>query len=217
MAKTTYDSREFRSHNKSGKPDNIVKKENDIYLECEAIQKELPNFLRPYFVYLKSNVLPMTRLAYLHDVKFFMNYLINETDLTKVQFEKYPDENTYLPVLQANEFEEGTGHHSLIREDGVWYAVYHARDRKADGLPGDRRERRVVRQDRADDDPYAVRVFDVVVGEILKKLPDSGFRPRIFPGRGTRGRKQRAEERRSQGEDVCDPPTNAGTGVHRGQ
>ena len=69
----------------------------------------------------------------------------DETDLTKVQFEKYPDENTYLPVLQANEFEEGTGHHSLIREDGVWYAVYHARDRKTDGLPGDRRNARICR------------------------------------------------------------------------
>ena len=85
MAKTTYDSKEFRSHNKSGKPDNIVKKENDIYMECEAIQKELPAFLRPYFAYLKGNVLPMTRLAYLHDVRFFMNYLINETDLTKAE------------------------------------------------------------------------------------------------------------------------------------
>lgn len=82
MARTTYDSKEFKSHNKSGKPDNIVEKENDIYMECEAIQKELPSFLRPYFTYLRGNVLPMTRLAYLHDIRFFTNYLINETDLT---------------------------------------------------------------------------------------------------------------------------------------
>ena len=88
MAKTTYDSKKFRSHNKSDKPDNIVKKENDIYMECEAIQKELPNFLRPYFAYLKGNVLPMTRLAYLHDVRFFMNYLIKETDLTQADIPK---------------------------------------------------------------------------------------------------------------------------------
>ena len=47
MARTTYDSKEFRSHNKSGKPDNIVKKENDIYLECEAIQSELPKLFMP--------------------------------------------------------------------------------------------------------------------------------------------------------------------------
>ena len=83
--KTTYDSKTFKSHNKSGKPDNIVEKENDIYLECEKIQKELPSFLRPYFAFLRSNVLPMTRLAYLHDVKFFFSYLINETDLTRAK------------------------------------------------------------------------------------------------------------------------------------
>lgn len=52
----------------------------------------------------------------------------DETDLTKIKFEKYPDENTYHPVLKANEFEEGTGHHSMIKENGQWYAVYHARD-----------------------------------------------------------------------------------------
>ena len=83
--KTTQESKKFRSHNKSGKPDNIVEKENDIYMECESIQKELPSYLRSYFIYLKGNVLPMTRLAYLHDVKFFFNYLINETDLTAAE------------------------------------------------------------------------------------------------------------------------------------
>ncbi len=52
----------------------------------------------------------------------------DETDLTKIKFEKYPDDKTYFPVLKANEFEEGTGHHSMIKQDGQWYAVYHARD-----------------------------------------------------------------------------------------
>ena len=81
--KTKYDSKTVKSHNKSGKPDNIVEKENDIYMECEKLQKQMPSFLRSYFTYLKGNVLPMTRLAYLHDIKFFFNYLMNETDLTK--------------------------------------------------------------------------------------------------------------------------------------
>ncbi len=52
----------------------------------------------------------------------------NETDLTKIEFEKYPAASTYHPVLRANNFEEGTGHHSMIKENGQWYAVYHARD-----------------------------------------------------------------------------------------
>ena len=106
MARTTYDSKEFRSHNKSDKPDNIVKKENDIYLECEAIQKELPSFMRPYFAYLKGNVLPMTRLAYLHDVRFFMNYLINETDLTAAEDAKHitSDEMNNIAAADINLF-----------------------------------------------------------------------------------------------------------------
>ena len=70
-------------HNKSDKPDNIVRKEADIYSRCESLEKELPKFLKGFFVYLKGNVLPMTRLAYLHDIKFFFDYLINETALTE--------------------------------------------------------------------------------------------------------------------------------------
>lgn len=57
----------------------------------------------------------------------------NETDLRKIKFEKYPDDKTYHPVICANDFEEGTGHHSMIKENGQWYAVYHARDYE-DGL-----------------------------------------------------------------------------------
>mgnify|MGYP000934986713 FL=1 len=55
-----------RIHNKSDKPDNIVEKENEIFQECEDIEAQMPRFLRSFFVYLKGNVLPMTRLAYLH-------------------------------------------------------------------------------------------------------------------------------------------------------
>ncbi len=79
------DSKTIKIHNKSDKPDNLVKKENDLYLECEAIEKALPSFLRGFFIYLKGNVLLKTRLAYLGDVKFFLQYLIEETDLTDAQ------------------------------------------------------------------------------------------------------------------------------------
>ena len=104
--KTTQDNKTYRTHNKSGKPDNIVEKENDIYMECESIQEELPSFLRSYFIYLKGNVLPMTRLAYLHDVKFFFNYLINETDLTKAEDTKHitSDELNNIEAADVNLF-----------------------------------------------------------------------------------------------------------------
>ncbi|MDR2162358.1 MAG: tyrosine-type recombinase/integrase [Clostridiales Family XIII bacterium] len=74
--------RELHVHNKSDRPDNVVMKEALIDERSEAIQQELPNFLRGFFVYLKGSVLPMTRLAYLGDIRFFFRYLIEETDLT---------------------------------------------------------------------------------------------------------------------------------------
>ena len=74
--------REIRIHNKSDRPDNVIKKENDMYLECEKLEDGLPRFLRGFFSYLKGNVLPATRLAYLHDIMFFFKYLIEESDLT---------------------------------------------------------------------------------------------------------------------------------------
>ena len=74
--------KQIKIHNKSDKPDNILEKEKEIFLQCEEIERDLPRFLRGSFVYLRGNVLPRTRLAYLHDVRFFFQYLIKETDLT---------------------------------------------------------------------------------------------------------------------------------------
>lgn len=79
------DTKIIKIHNKSDKPDNVIKKENDIYLECEKLEGQLPKFLRGFFSYLKGNVLPATRLAYLHDIRFFLKYLIEETDLTDAE------------------------------------------------------------------------------------------------------------------------------------
>ena len=51
-----------------------------------------------------------------------------ETDLRKVPFRKVPSESVYAPVLRKNNTEEGTGHNSVLEEDGKYYIVYHARD-----------------------------------------------------------------------------------------
>ena len=77
--------REIQIQNKSGKPDNILLKEMLTEEKCEEIQAELPPFLRGFFLYLKSNLLPLSRLAYLRDIRFFLNYLIRETDLTEAE------------------------------------------------------------------------------------------------------------------------------------
>lgn len=75
-------SKKIKIHNKSDKPDNIVMKEHEIMTKCKALEKELPPFMGGFFAYLKGNVLPMTRLAYLQDITFFCKYLVEETPLT---------------------------------------------------------------------------------------------------------------------------------------
>ena len=71
--------------NKSDKPDNVVEKEYEITTQCENLERALPSFLRGYFAYLRGNVLPMTRLAYLQDITFFFNYLLDQPELTKAE------------------------------------------------------------------------------------------------------------------------------------
>ncbi|WFD12040.1 tyrosine-type recombinase/integrase [Tepidibacter hydrothermalis] len=72
----------LKIHNKSDKPDNIVLKENSIIENCINVEKQLPKYMKDFFVYLKSAVVSSTRLAYLEDILFFCKYLVNESDLT---------------------------------------------------------------------------------------------------------------------------------------
>lgn len=76
-------TKKIRIHNKSDKPDNVVARDHEIAGKCKEIETELPRFLRGFFTYLKGNVLPMSRLAYLQDIRFFLQYMIRETALTE--------------------------------------------------------------------------------------------------------------------------------------
>lgn len=54
----------------------------------------------------------------------------SEQDLTKVEYIKHIDNGKCSPVLIKNDFEEGTGHHSIIKYKGEYYAIYHGHDYK---------------------------------------------------------------------------------------
>ena len=112
--------REIHIHNKSGKPDNILLKETLIEDKCSEIEAGLPSFLRGFFLYLKGNLLPLSRLAYLRDVRFFLNYLVNETDLADAETPKAikqrdlagiraADVNIYLDYLRKYKVERENG------------------------------------------------------------------------------------------------------------
>ncbi len=72
----------IKIHNRSDKPDNIILQEHEVASDCSKVEEQLPRFMKGYFAYLRGNVLPMTRLSYLRDVKFFCQYLIDQTGLT---------------------------------------------------------------------------------------------------------------------------------------
>ena len=52
----------------------------------------------------------------------------DEQDLRKVDFVKHTNGEKFAPTIIGNDFEEGTGHHSVIKHNGEYYAIYHGRD-----------------------------------------------------------------------------------------
>lgn len=62
---------------------------------------------------------------------YFLGYATahgDESDLTKLKFRKQPSPDVYAPLISKNEFEAGTGHNSVIKENGEYYCIYHGRD-----------------------------------------------------------------------------------------
>ncbi|MGI6731251.1 MAG: tyrosine-type recombinase/integrase [Anaerovoracaceae bacterium] len=113
--------KEIKVHNKSDKPSNILLKEHETIEKCLAIQKELPSFLNGFFTYLKGSVLPMTRLAYLQDIKFFLEYLIQETDLTEASIprEITLDEFQQIKAVDVNIFLDYCRRYKKETEDSI--------------------------------------------------------------------------------------------------
>lgn len=116
------EKKNIKIHNKSDKPDNIVLKEQEIIFMCEDIENRLPRFLRGYFIYLKGNVLPMTRLAYLGDVLFFFEYLVNETDLTSADNPKDVtlSELNNIKAVDVNIFIDYCRRYTKEKENGIY-------------------------------------------------------------------------------------------------
>ena len=63
-------------NNKSSKPNNIVIRDSNVMDECMLLESQLPPFMKDYFIYLRGAVAVTTRRAYLNDIKFFCNYII---------------------------------------------------------------------------------------------------------------------------------------------
>jgi len=97
---------------------------------------------------------------------YYLGYAVahgSENDLTKLKFTKYPNESTYAPLISANSFEAGTGHNSVIKDNGQYYAIYHGRDIPPDPrIIGDTRTARICRLDVSYDQITAFRYEDKI-------------------------------------------------------
>ena len=107
--------------NRSDKPDNIVEKEYIINDECSSIEAELPVFLKGYFSYLRVSMLPMSRLEYLKDLRLFMVYLVENTELTSASSPKdiTPEEIRRIKGRDVNEYIEYCRNYSIETESAV--------------------------------------------------------------------------------------------------
>ena len=74
--------KELKISNKSDRPDNIVLRDHLLIEKAMEYENRLPSFMKDYFVYLKSSVAVSTRAAYLEDIIFFCEYIVNESGLT---------------------------------------------------------------------------------------------------------------------------------------
>ena len=92
-------SKSLKIHNKSSKPNNVVKKENAIIEDCHYLEKQLPGFMIDFFYYLKNSISISSRKAYLSDILFFCKYLISETNISSA---------TSVSNISAKEFNKIT-------------------------------------------------------------------------------------------------------------
>ena len=75
----------LKINNKSDKPDNIVLEEHELIEKCISFENKLPHFMKDYFIYLKGSVAVSTRSAYLEDICFFCDYIVNDNELSNAK------------------------------------------------------------------------------------------------------------------------------------
>ncbi|MBQ6495583.1 MAG: tyrosine-type recombinase/integrase [Firmicutes bacterium] len=115
------ETKTVKLHNRSEKPDNIVLKEHKVAQDCAKLEEQFPKFMRGYFAYLRSNVLPMTRLSYLRDVRFFCQYLIEHTGLTDADeiSEITIDDFKRIKARDINEFIDYCRQYTVEKDDEI--------------------------------------------------------------------------------------------------
>lgn len=87
-----------------------------------------------FYFYLDGTHYLMYSGACFRNPTYFIGYCTakgpKDADLRTLEWKKYPDPDTYAPLMCKNSFVEGVGHNSVIFDQGECYVVYHGRDYK---------------------------------------------------------------------------------------
>lgn len=98
----------MKINNKSDIPNNVIRKRNELALQAQKLEEQLPLFFEEFCLYLKNAVAQSTRVAYLTDISIFLKYLIehhreflhysgiHEIELTSFRTLKARDINEYI-------------------------------------------------------------------------------------------------------------------------
>ena len=92
-----------------------------------------------YFEQAGTGYLMYSGNAYTHE-DYFVNYATCDASLPleEAVFTKYPDDQSYHPLLGKDAYFTGCGHNAVIADtQGQLYTVYHGRRRTADEAPSD--------------------------------------------------------------------------------
>lgn len=71
---------------------------------------------------------------------YFVGYCVAHgdcEDLRQLTWHKYPSDDTYAPLLSSDGLVEGTGHNSILAQNGEYWIVYHGRDTNTAQAQGD--------------------------------------------------------------------------------
>lgn len=102
--------------NKTDIPDNVIRKKNNLALEAQRLEEELPSFFEDFCLYLKNSVAQSTRVAYLTDIIIFLHYLI-ENHHAFGHFSNIDQiELSIFQTLKAKDINEYIGNYCVMYE-----------------------------------------------------------------------------------------------------
>lgn len=105
--------------NKTDTPNNVIRKKHQFMTDAQDLERLLPDFFQDFALYLRHSVAPSTRVAYLNDIVFFLDYLIsNHPSFTRYSSIKEIELKDFI-LLKAKDINTFIGEYcTMYEKDG---------------------------------------------------------------------------------------------------